>query len=129
MYGIIKAMLIKDLLKNEYVIGYHFKKRMNALDIVVSNGSIFYNLKKFEEKKFVTSEVFGRSKKYILTPFGREEFSRNLNLVPDNIELTMKKLGNQVPFINWTSHSDVLKFKNTIEQLNELLKQQLGGIK
>ena len=41
MHGIVKALLIKDLLEDGFVIGYQFKKRLNALNIEVSNGSIF----------------------------------------------------------------------------------------
>lgn len=128
MHGIIKAMLIKELIENEFVIGYQFKKSMTSSNIVVSNGAIFYNLKKFEELEYVTTKIDGKSKKYILTPLGRKEFTKNLDLVPKNIEITMQELGSQIPFIDWTKKKDVIKFSNSIEKLNLLLKQLMEEI-
>ncbi len=129
MHGIIKAMLIKELIEKDYVIGYQFKKTMNATNIVVSNGAIFYNLKNFEDMKYVYTKMEGKSKKYILTPLGKKEFTKHLDLVPKNIEITMQELGSQIPFIDWTKVKDVSKFSNSIEKLNVLIKQLLEEIK
>ena len=125
MHGIIKAMLIKELLENEKVVGYDFRKMLKRSNIEASNGAIYYNLKKFEEKGFVNTEMQGKRKIYFLTKIGKNEFSKNLSLLPKNIEITMQELGSQIPFINWTSYEDVKKFHNSIEKLNLTLKKLL----
>lgn len=128
MHGIIKAMLIKDLLEYNEVIGYRFRKRLQNSNIESSNGAIYYNLKKFEEKGYVITEEIGKTKKYILTKLGKEVFSKNLNLLPKNIEITMQELGSQVPFINWNAQSDVKKFHNSVKKLYLALEKHLEDL-
>lgn len=129
MHGIIKAMLIKDLLANNEVIGYHFRKRLKNSNIEASNGAIYYNLKKFEEKGYVTTQKIGKTKKYILTTLGKNHFSKNLALLPKNIEITMQELGSQIPFVNWEKTSDVNKFHNSVKKLYLALEKHLEELK
>ncbi|MFP4287215.1 MAG: PadR family transcriptional regulator [Candidatus Izemoplasmataceae bacterium] len=125
MHGIIKAMLIKTLLENDYVVGYTFKKMLKQSNIEASNGAIYYNLKKFEEKGYVISKTQGKRKIYSLTKLGKAEFNKNIALLPENIKITMEELGSQIPFINWQSHKDVQKFHNSVEKLNLAIKKLL----
>lgn len=128
MHGIIKAMLIKELLENNYVIGYRFKKILERSNIKASNGAIYYNLKKFEENHLVVSQKDGKTNRYIITEKGKKTFQKNLDLVPKNIEITMQELASHIPFINWQSYKDVLKFTNTINKLSNLLNQHLEDL-
>jgi len=121
MHGIIKAMIIKELLTNQYVVGYQFKKTLAASNIIASNGAIFYNLKKFEEQDFVYTVQVGKTKQYVLTERGKQEFQKNLDTIPVNIEITMQELGSQIPFLNWTSVKDIQKFNNSIKKLSVLV--------
>src|SRR3989339_80318 len=124
MHGIIKTML-----EEHKVIGYRFKLMLKKNNIEASNGAIFYNLKKFEEQGYVKGTIEGKTKVYVLTDLGKKEFSKNLLLIPKNIEITMQELGSQMPFIDWYNHHDVIKFSQTIEKLNILLKKHVEDIK
>lgn len=129
MHGIVKAMLIKELLDHEFVVGYQFKKMMASINVEVSNGSIFYNLKKFEEASYVSTNIIGKKKQYILTELGRKAFLKNLATVPKEIELSFQELGSQIPFINWTCQKDVKKFNNSVKKLNLLIEHLLEELK
>ena len=124
----IKAMLIKELLENGYVIGYRFRKMLKQSNIEASNGAIYYHLQNFESLNYVKAVNQGKSKAYHLTTLGKQMLSKHLVLVPKNIEHTMQELGSQIPFIDWTSSNDVKKFHNSVEKLSLLLKNLLEDI-
>jgi DNA-binding PadR family transcriptional regulator len=129
MRGMIKAMLIKELLDHDKVVGYDFRKMLKRSNIEASNGAIYYHLKKFENEGYVIAEEQGKRKIYVLTNLGKKEFSKNLSLLPNNIEATMQELGSQIPFINWKSYADVQRFHNSIEKLNLALNKLMEELK
>jgi DNA-binding PadR family transcriptional regulator len=124
-----KAMLIKELLEQNQIIGYHFKKKMKEFGIEISNGSIYYHLKHFHQKGYVVKEEHEKTTIYKLTDKGRKALSENIATIPKEIEHVFMLIASNIPSTNWNNLKDVQVFLERIEHVGTLVKERIRDLK
>jgi|GEM_PF-2660554 len=124
-----KAMLIKELLEQEQIIGYRFIKKMSKKGIELSNGSIFYHLKHFHEKGYVTKEEQKKTTIYKLRKKGRDALSENIATIPKEIEHVFMLMASNIPSTNWNKIEDVNTFLDQIKHVETLVEERIRELK
>lgn len=123
-----KAMMIKELLENNQIIGYHFKKKMANYGIDVSNGSIYYHLKNFLEKGYVTKTEKEKVTIYRLTEIGEKALSKNISSIPAEINHAFMLIAADIPNTNWNNLKDMQTFLDRITHIKKLITKRIGEL-
>ncbi|MEC9484803.1 MAG: hypothetical protein UMR38_02870 [Candidatus Izemoplasma sp.] len=120
MNDFIKAMMLKELMTEEMIIGYRFKKKLNQQGITVSNGSIYLHLGNWFDAGYVTKKKAGKTVEYHLTLLGKEMLFQHIKTVPKDIETQMRAIAALVPNTNWQKKEDVSMFLNELNKAKSL---------